>query len=179
MYIVSFDMGISNLAYCVIECTSKNDHIVREWKRINLGAPKSDLEALTFALFEILDHIVFSVVKDTNDLTFLIENQPVFKAPTMKSLQIVIYTYAMTLKKNIDHSIKAKFISASSKLKYIEKKTGNKIDKNYKSNKNAAIEYTEQLIKDNEFMYDIFRNEKKKDDICDTYLQALYYIDAF
>lgn len=172
-------MGICNLAYCVIRVTSKEDYEVKEWKRVNLGVAKNDLCNLSLALFDVLDHIIYNVVEDTKDLTFLIENQPVFKNPTMKSLQMIVYTYAMMMKRNIDESVKAKFIAASSKLKYIEKKTNTKIDKNYKSNKNASIVFTEQSIQNNSYMTDVFKNEKKKDDICDAYLQALYFIDAF
>jgi hypothetical protein len=169
-------MGIKNLAYCILEVQGKDNVCVKQWSRVNIGKDSKNIYDLSSVLIDLLDDIVYTNVTDMENLTFLIENQPVFKAPTMKSLQMVIYTYAMMMRKNINPTVQVKFISASSKLKYIEQQKGIKIDKSYKDNKNASIRYTEELIKDNEFMMDIFKQEKKKDDLCDTYLQALYFL---
>lgn len=179
MYILSFDMGIKNLAYCVLDVKSKDDVNVVKWSKTNIDKGSRNIYDLSSVLIDLLDDIVYTYVDDTENLTFLIENQPVFKAPTMKSLQMVIYTYAIMMRKNVNPSVEVKFISAGSKLKYIEKKKGIKIDKSYKQNKNASVDYTEELIKDDEYMKAVFNQEKKKDDLCDTYLQALYFIDAF
>lgn len=171
-------MGIKNLAYCVLDVTSKDSIHVVQWARVNIGTDSKNIYDLSSVLIDLLDDIVYTHVTDTEGLTFLIENQPAFKAPTMKSLQMVVYTYAMMMRKNVTPSVQVKFISASSKLKYIEKKKGIKIDKSYKNNKNISVVYTQELIKDDEYMSGVLKNEKKKDDLCDTYLQALYFIDT-
>lgn len=178
MYVISFDMGISNLAYCVLDLKDDHKTHIVDWKRVNIQThDKKNIELLSDALIDVLDEIVHNI-DDYKDMVFLIENQPVFKAPTMKSLQMVIFTYAMIMKKNVESSISIKFMSASSKLRYIEKKKKIKLDKNYKTNKNASIDFTYELLSGDERLLNILNSEKKKDDLCDTYLQALSFIDS-
>lgn len=186
MYVISFDMGICNLAYCILNVREDKTYDIIEWKRIKLEGDKKKLEDLTLSLLDVLDYVTYSVIEDiSQDMVWLIENQPAFKAPTMKSLQMVIYTYVMILKKNFNTNIIAKFMSASSKLKYIEKKSSIKVDKkNYKSHKETSIQYTQEILNslhvdDNSKIIESFSKEKKKDDMSDCLLQALYFIDAF
>lgn len=186
MYVISFDMGICNLAYCILNVKTDKSYDIIEWKRVKLEGDKKNIEDLSLSLLELLDHITYTSIGDPScDLVWLIENQPAFKAPTMKSLQMVIHTYAMILKKNVNPNIIIKFMSASSKLKYIEKKSSIKVDKkNYKSHKDTSIQYTQELLKSLHSTIKIeiiecFNKEKKKDDMSDCLLQALYFIDAF
>lgn len=184
-------MGICNLAYCVLEIKENIDTIddvkqknnkydILDWKRIHLDGSKKDIEALSLSLLDLLDTITYTVLKEQTNIIWLIENQPAFKAPTMKSLQMVIYTYAMMLKKNVDANTTAKLISASSKLKYIEKQTGIKVAKTYKSHKDSAIQFVNTLLQSRPVHESqLFNVEKKKDDMADCLLQALYFIDAF
>ena len=46
----------------------------------------------------------------------------------------------------------------------------------YNMNKKMSIEICENYIKDNERLQDIFKNNKKKDDLSDACLQAVAYI---
>ena len=68
-------------------------------------------------------------------------------------------------------------ISASNKLKVYD---GPKIELTYKSSytrrKKLSILHTQYLLKDNEEKLKYLNNHKKKDDLCDTYLQALYFV---
>tara|TARA_Y100000590_G_scaffold425984_1_gene534534 strand:- start:534 stop:947 length:414 start_codon:yes stop_codon:yes gene_type:complete len=106
----------------------------------------------------------------------LIENQPVLKNPTMKSIQMILYTYFLMngiIKKTMKE---LKFISARNKLKMydgppIELKTKNK----YVRRKKLSIAHCKYMIQDNE-KWTIFLNEhKKKDDLADSYLQAKWF----
>lgn len=160
---------------------------------INEGLLKKKLTILDIStiLIKKLDELD---ILDNID-TVLIENQPCMKNPTMKSIQMVLYSYFI-IRGFIDNAKNSnnindkdtnkyklkilKFISAKNKLKKCEK-----IDelkertKNYKDRKKLAIEYcTYVLNKHNENEnISFFNSHRKKDDLADCYLQAMYYID--
>lgn len=104
----------------------------------------------------------------------VIENQPVLKNPTMKSIQMLLYSYF--LMKNPKAELT--FISASSKLKFNIKTDKVKEIKNgkknkYQKNKLLGIEYCEHFIGENDF----FNSHSKRDDLADSYLLTRYFID--
>ena len=117
----------------------------------------------------------------------LIENQPSFKNPKMKSISTLLYNYFMIrgiTDKIINNSqlIDVKFISPSNKLKLINdtdkealnesKKSANK---SYKLSKALSIKYCDNLINHLPVMKLFFNKSKKKDDLADCFLQAIYY----
>ena len=111
----------------------------------------------------------------------LIENQPALKNPTMKSIQMIIYTFfIMEGLMNNDSNINIVImINARNKLKVYK---GPKIECNlkgkYSQNKFLSVEYTKCMIKDdNEEFINLFESSKKKDDLADCYLQGIYYIN--
>ena len=142
---------------------------VKKPKKIKLS-----IHELGLNMVEILD-------KKPNLLNvdyILIENQPVLKNPTMKSVQMILYSYFL-----INSVVKAKsgatikFISARNKLKCyngppVEVKTKNK----YTRTKKLAIEYCRYMIKECEDRLEFFNKHKKKDDLADSYLQARWFI---
>lgn len=174
--ILAFDVGIKNLSYCLIE-----DESILDWDLINLvedeKTKKNDLHELTSILFNVLkdkfEHIDIDHI--------IIENQPVLKNPTMKSIQMLIYSYFSYLKYIEKRDTKAiNFIGASTKVKLAEKILKEKsieMDKcssKYQYNKKISIKCTtELLLNTNEELYDFFISHKKKDDLADCYLLAL------
>ena len=114
-----------------------------------------------------------------------IENQPAFKNPKMKSIQMIIYAYFNIRGRvdvsNSDNYIKRiLFLSASNKLKVqfdnkteITKKISTK--NKYKKNKELAKLYCLEFLKDAEWVL-FFENHKKRDDLADTYLMNIYQI---
>jgi hypothetical protein len=115
-----------------------------------------------------------------------IENQPVFRNPTMKAISDVMYTWFMIrgfIDKDITNSSinKICFFAPSNKMKINdkEKELNEEIDnaKNkYKKTKNLAIEHCSSMICHNEDYVGHLDKYKKKDDLCDAYLHAVYYI---
>ena len=114
----------------------------------------------------------------------LIENQPVLKNPTMKSIQIMIFSYFIM--KNFVNNDNNKIsdillISAKNKLKVYD---GPDITDNYKlSNKYAltkklAIEYCKYMINHDQEKLNFFLNHSKKDDLADSFLQGAYYLKS-
>lgn len=111
----------------------------------------------------------------------IIENQPSFKNPTMKSISNSIYNYYLIrgiIDKNINNSNiqEVRFFSPINKLKLIKNKN-NIVDKNinYKCLKRLSVEYCyDFLICEclNEWHIFLSRS-KKKDDLSDCLLQIL------
>lgn len=117
MHVLSFDVGIKNLAYGLF-CVTDNDsgsksgiesgsgsgpHLgsecaawrILDWNILPLAAEdetckKVGLSELCTRLIDGLDHTF--PPSDIIDL-ILIENQPVMKNPVMKSIQMMLYTY--------------------------------------------------------------------------------------
>jgi len=112
----------------------------------------------------------------------VIENQPCLKNPTMKSIQMILYSYFLIRLRDQHkdiNKINVSLMSASSKLKFnIETDEINEIKKikdKYKKNKKLAIEYCKYFIKDT--WLEFFNNYKNKtDDLADSYLMTRYYI---
>ena len=109
----------------------------------------------------------------------VIENQPVLKNPTMKSIQMVLYSYFLIYGITTDKSVgKIALFNAGKKLDVY---TGPKIELNCKANsyterKKLSIEYTKCIIKKDKTDKLTFFNEHKKRMICaDALLQCLTY----
>ena len=90
----------------------------RKWlRRLSLQKKvnKYSLEELGMELFKRLDENPL-FLECTN---IIIENQPVLKNPTMKSIQIMLYSYFLIRNKNIE---KIKLVNAYNKLKVCKDK---------------------------------------------------------
>ena len=234
MYYIGWDIGIKNLAYCIIEQLEDSTEIIKELEIINLiddpiiytcscfnkngknckskatyfnkinekiyycnkhynllstkekkdvksiKPPKKcikySLEELGLRLFKALDNkSIFSECEYV-----IIENQPVLKNPTMKSIQIMLYSYFLIKNKNMKL---IKLVNASNKLKVYkdkipesDKEIIDKIKDKYRKNKMTAILHASLMIKDNEKL-DYFNSHKKKDDLADAFLMTKYLIN--
>ena len=109
-----------------------------------------------------------------------IENQPALKNPTMKTVQMILYSYFMiegaTKNKPVEQ---VHMINARNKLKvYKGPEVECKFTDKYKKNKYLSVEYTKLMIleEDNKFI-ELFTTCKKKDDLADAYLQGIYFIE--
>ena len=113
----------------------------------------------------------------------IIENQPALKNPTMKSIQMLVYSYFLINGvTNIESPIiNIEMINARNKLKaYKGDPVECKIKDKYKRTKFLGIQYCKIMIEDNlkidQKYRDQFEESKKKDDLSDSYLQGIYYI---
>ena len=119
---------------------------------------------------------------DLKDVKYvLVENQPALKNPTMKSIQMIIYTFFIiegVMKK--ESSIEEiHMVNARNKLKvYKGPEIKCEIKEKYKKNKFLSIEYTKNMIlNEKKEFQDLFKDSKKKDDLADAYLQGIYWIE--
>ena len=167
MFIISFDIGIKNLAYCY-----SDDEKIIKWGVLDIqGGNVNETSERCLTLLE-------ETFEDNPVDKVLIENQPVQKNPVMKTIQIVVYTYFCYKKvieeKEIERIV---FVSANRKNKFTQQFdiTVNCKSK-YQQNKKRAIACTDIIVKETEW-YEYFVKHKKKDDLADSYLQTLAYID--
>ena len=116
----------------------------------------------------------------------VIENQPSFKNPKMKSIATSIYNYYLLRgifdKDKTKSNIKeVKFLAPSNKLKLINDIDSIKLSecknstKSYKITKQLGIKYCLENIKCSQEWTIFFNNNKKKDDLADSFLQGIYF----
>ena len=198
MKILSFDVGIYNLAFANIDLDLDLDKNVdkslqikiKDWgilclKDKDKDTKKIDLNAITKTLISVL-YERFS--EQTFDIV-LIENQPCMKNPTMKSIQMIVYTFFMMQSHLEGREIDVKFVSASNKLKVKHKCDVSAIVANTKNkytvNKKVVVEYARNYLnltntgigQGNGHWINLFEKEKKKDDWADALCQAIHYIE--
>ena len=184
--IVSFDIGIKNLACCILRTgTNKASETIDviDWNIISLAAPKEKIppvQELSLRLFAELDAMLEkldSIGHETID-SVLIENQPSRLNGVMKSVQMLIYSY-FQLRRHWEGKVKnVHLISAACKLKdhdYVvdvaaTEKTG------YDLNKWKAIKLAEMYIGEDATLQSRFCSYKKKDDMSDSLLQAIAWL---
>ena len=192
MLYISFDIGVKNLALCILNQTDSLIRVI-DWRVITLAEKKKDINGLNTIsenLFYELDNIVGSIeeLKYEKIDYVLIENQPSNLNGIMKSIQLLIFSYFMLLKHWDKVNMNVLLINASLKLQYHtfkpeplikfdSQRTKKELKRDkYRNNKNDGIEITKYYIKDNKILYDYFTKHKKKDDLADTLLQTVSYI---
>ena len=190
MIYISFDIGIKNLALCILKNENEKIYII-DWRVIELAEKKKgvNLENIKEILYYELDNIMGSIEEINSKIEYvLIENQPSNLNGIMKTIQLLIYSYFSLLNHWDKLSINVLLINASLKLQYHNYKPLPliKIDNNrtkkeqkrdkYRNNKNDAIEITKKYIEIDEKLSNIFKQHKKKDDLADTLLQTISYI---
>lgn len=196
---ISFDIGIKNLALCILEKTEEEIHVL-DWRIISLADKKKDIKGIDDIAERIyieLDNVVgFLKSKGIENIDYvLIENQPSNLNGMMKSIQYIIYCYFSLLKywdkivenvvlvnaglKTKTHDFKPDIQTVMDgtpkSAKSAKNAKGFRNDK-YKMNKQTSVEICKNYIKDDETLCDIFDDNKKKDDLCDACLQAVAYI---
>lgn len=158
MYL-SIDVGIKNLAMCVMD-TNKS---IKHWEVS--GIPPHHADGLFLSMKKHLD----TRNEHFSDVTrVVIEKQP-DKNKTMKSMEHFLHTYFLCHDKTViiwDARHKIPDVAGAGKAKYAERKK-------------ASIERCREFIKNtNADRIDQFEAHKKKDDLADTVMQILSYIDS-
>ena len=105
----------------------------------------------------------------------IIENQISPIANRMKTIQGMIAQHYIS---SLGDSASIEFVSSGNKLKNMVKQSN--AATGYKQNKQDGIFYCEKYLKDNhmdQMWLDLLSTSHKKDDLCDCFLQALWWKD--
>ena len=176
--ILSFDIGIKNMAYCFIKANNNLELLNLNKVDLNLGK-KSNIQTIIDATINFLDFVINEdLIIDSNEkLVVLIECQ---MTSIMRTIQTTINTYFKLIERFSGFSIETIYLSPKHKLNIINKYEG-KIDKSkYKQNKLEAIYFCKYLLEttyQNDNFLNIYNNTKKKDDISDAFLMCIYYYE--
>ena len=200
MIYISFDIGVKNLALCILRQTEILE--ILDWRIIALASCKKEIKGIddiSERIYIEMDNIIGGLKnKGINMIDYvLIENQPSNLNGIMKTIQHIIYGYFSLVKywdKEVGNVV---LVNASLKTKnhtYVinmeanaanaanaadggeaRNKKGFRRDK-YKNNKMLSIELCREYISENEQLKKRFNENKKKDDLSDACLQAVSYI---
>jgi hypothetical protein len=119
--------------------------------------------------------------------TVLIELQPVYLGPKMKSVSNHLFSYFMIrgiVDKELNNSLTQyiTYMSAKSKLTIDDENNvdimtkDKKQSEKYKIHKQMSQDYTRKLLQNDPVNLEYFNSQSKKDDLADAYLQCIYYI---
>ena len=161
--ILSIDVGIRNLALCLLD--DKNGNLVRNWDVD--GIPPESRHGIYVSLRDHLDARPWVLTADT----VLIEKQP-DRNKKMISVMHFLHSYfiikcpkAETILYDARHKIPD--VAGPGKAQYLKRKK-------------TAIQRCEEFITDgptNAHWLETFKASKKKDDLADTVMQALSFVN--
>ena len=102
--ILSFDIGIKNLSYCLVKSELNNDNTnkieIIDWDIINILKDNEKVKSINIDELSKRLYIKLSeIFKDKEFNIVLLENQPVLKNPVMKSVQMLIYGFFISKNK--------------------------------------------------------------------------------
>jgi len=159
MLLLSIDVGIRNLGMCLIDTATKK---IKHWDATGIPPQHSD------GLFVCLrDHFRDRPWVLTSSKV-IIEKQP-DKNKTMKSVENFIHAYFICSDKDVqlyDARYKVPDVVGAGRAMYIKRK------------KTSVVRCTEFITEHNPEYLEWFTQQKKKDDLADSVMQALSYIDS-
>jgi len=187
MQYIGFDIGIRNLAYCIVIAEeSGNDLRIHKLHKIDMECKKSEHQKLVDATIDVLDGVLHDHIDISKPITVLIESQ---MTSVMRCIQTVINTFFKVNAKYMDIDMQTKYISPKIKLSMINKYASEYVRishspkvSSYKQNKLDAVHFTMWLLdgekyKDNEVKQKLL-SSKKPDDECDCLLMTFAYIES-
>lgn len=177
--ILSIDPGIKHLSYCYLSIEDNNIQIL-DWN--NLCVTEANCKTIPFEI--LIDQLLEKLALHFDDAfpadIVIIENQPL-KNNKMKSVSVAIYTYFNMLKIHFGNIEKVQFMRATEKLKcrrYHELPKECLGKASYKDRKKTSIQLCRLYLRDiSPDKLEWLDKQKKGDDLSDTALQAIYYIE--
>jgi|LakMenEpi03Aug12_release.lakeMendotaPanAssembly.Ray.scaffolds.fasta_scaffold89985_4 hypothetical protein len=175
--LLSFDIGIKNMAYCyAIIDNEKLD--IKSLNKVDLNCKKNDIQNIIDNTIEFLDTIMNELNINYDEKTIvLIECQ---MTSIMKCIQTTINTYFKMTSKYLNADVETHYVSPKHKLKIINKHSEKIVNDKYKQNKIDAVFFATHLLETtykNEEILNYVKSLKKKDDVCDALLMCIYYFE--
>ena len=159
MSLLSIDCGIKNLAMCLIDQKTKR---IQRWDVS--GVPPMHVDGIFQCMVRHLNEKPWILEAQT----VLIEKQP-DRNRGMKGIENLLHTYFLVKEKQVviwDARHKIPDVAGAGKAKYAQRK---------KTSIERARKFIDNTV--NEDWIQFFDSHKKKDDLADTVMQALSYID--
>lgn len=181
--------------YCKDDNNYCNPHAKQLYKKLSSNTKLKDFKFKSIKKLEFDDvkYDLMMVLESKPHLLkadyVVIENQPAFKNPRMKSIASTIYDYYLIRgiidkERTNSNIIQVKFMSPSNKLKVategdtkllIKVKAEGDDTKKYKLTKALGIKYCLELITHLPTWTNHFKSFTKKDDLADSFLQGAYF----
>ena len=211
MLLIGWDVGIKNLSYCVVEYND-NNYVIRDWNIIDLRYDNEETKEISDSKSKAktkeitktktkakekkcskislkdLSRNLYKKLEENNSFSnfdyVIIENQPVLKNPTMKSIQMILYSYFSFKSLGIENFKDLLLMNASNKLKVYkgdidseELEKINKLKSKYSRNKKLSILHSQLILETHstETWLEFFNSNKKKDDLADAFLMCMYF----
>ena len=181
--IISFDIGIRNFAYCIIQHTNNKTEI-QYIDNLDLLCRKNDSQKIIDRTIDILDDI-FQTKLDLNDsIIVLIESQ---MTSCMRAIQTVINVFFKLNARYQSLDIKTRYLSPKHKLNLIDKfkneydRPSQTASNQYKQNKLDSVLFGEWLLTHkyiNDPILKKIKTFKKQDDLWDTLNMCIYYVEC-
>lgn len=179
---IGFDVGIRNLAYCII--LKDGDLLaIKSLRKIDLGCKKQHIQRIIECVIDELDCIFTDEIVHDVPITVLIESQ---MTSVMRCIQTVINTFFKLNAKYIGIDITTKYVSAKIKLSLIDRYTSEYVrptvvaTSTYRQNKSDAVHFAKWLLLNkycDQKMHDQLTKSKKPDDESDSFLMTAAYIE--
>lgn len=187
---LSFDVGIKNLAFCIIDINASTPLVVDapfpenmrdragivDWQVVvACDAKHPTMTEVSDGLFARLDEI--HDAHGAPDIV-LIENQPCIRNPVMKTVQVMIYSYYVLMGKSKQTNCPCRVVFVNAGLKL----TGLCTSREYRVRKKAAIlaaasYLTAWNVRGQPHIEGVKpMKAKKRDDLADCLLQALQWL---
>jgi hypothetical protein len=167
LYILSFDIGIKNLAYCLL---NEYKQII-DWNVCDISGKTYD--KICQKMITILDQIICP-----NETIVIIENQPGLN-PKMRVISGQVFMYFSIRKRDQLGVKRVTYYSPKNKLKLVSQFNDipeKQYSTGYQYRKYLSKECCKRLIKD-PYWVKYFNQSKKKDDLSDSYLQGIVYLN--
>jgi len=186
MKVISFDIGIKNMAYCFVRIDKDKKIDFLNLNKIDFNLKKnSNIQNVIDNTIDFLD-ITFNhelSINPNEKIIILIECQ---MTSLMKTIQTTINTYFKLISRFSGYDIETIYLSPKHKLNIINKYQDKIASSSYKQNKIDAVYFCQYLLEntykdrdiDNKFI-DIYKSMKKKDDVSDAFLMVIYYYELF
>jgi hypothetical protein len=192
MIYISFDIGVKNLALCVLKHNDNKIEII-DWTIITLADKKKQIKGVN-SIAEILYYELDNIVGKLDGISIkyidkvVIENQPSNLNGIMKTIQYLIFSYFDLLRHwdkivgeviliNPTHKLQNHtFVPERKEAQQPDKTAKTSRREKYKHNKQDSIEICKYYIRNDENLKEFFATHKKKDDLADTCLQTVSYI---
>lgn len=175
------DKSIESKVYC----DKHLEQMKKAFERNNKLTKIQGTSCMHASLFE-LGRIMYTTLDKYPEILLVdkivIENQPSLKNPTMKSIEMMLFSYF--IHRNYPN---VKFVSPSGKLRINEILTQKVLShcgagtEKYDTTKELSIKYCSRIINDQtttkkEELMEKLKASPKQDDLCDAFLHAYYHL---